>query len=166
MFLRQQLLCRLKLRHPRYFHLRFPVVPHLVSYFPSATFRRKIRAGRADTLAIRRRLEAPGFPEFDYPLVDRDLPADPWVGAAARAPDWLTDAGRYTGSAARLRALWAARLEGLPEGGERRAGERPAASRRRGRFGRPSSPSRRSWACPPSSPQAVAGLLLLLLCCG
>jgi hypothetical protein len=30
-------LCRLKLAHPRHLHLRFPVVKHLVSYFPSAT---------------------------------------------------------------------------------------------------------------------------------
>lgn len=108
-------LCRLKLRSPRYFHLRFPVVPHLVSYFSSASYRQKARAGKLHQVVVRRKLEVPGFPELDYPLVDHDAPQDPLV-AAAVAQGFLTDERLYCGSLARLSdALAAAAPEGHPE---------------------------------------------------
>lgn len=118
-------LCRLKLRHPRHFHLRFPIVPHLVSYFTSASYRRKVRAGQLDTLALRGRATVEGYREFDYPFVDHDLPADPWVGAAVEA-NVITDDEFYTRSLKRLRAVWRERLAGLPErdATEIRRGER------------------------------------------
>ena len=99
-------LCRLKLRYPLHLHLKFPVVPHLVSYFPTATFRKKVRAGTRDSLALLDHLKVPGHPELDYPLTLHDRPGDPLV-AAAVAAGFLTDAGRYTESLARLSALWA-----------------------------------------------------------
>ncbi len=105
-------LCRLKLRYPDHFHLRFPVVPHLVSYFPTATYRKKVRGGRLDSVARIDHLAAPGFPELDYPLIDHDLPDDPLVAAAVQA-GFLTDAGCYTGSLLRLREIWSA--AGAPE---------------------------------------------------
>lgn len=99
-------LCRLKLRYPLHFHLRFPVVPHLVSYFPTATYRKKVRSGRLDSVAHIDHLSVPGHPELDYPLVGHDIPDDPLVEAAVQA-GFLTDAGRYTESLTRLRAIWA-----------------------------------------------------------
>ena len=36
-------LCRLKILFPIYFHIRFPIVPRLVSYFPSASHRRWVQ---------------------------------------------------------------------------------------------------------------------------
>jgi MoaA/NifB/PqqE/SkfB family radical SAM enzyme len=108
-------LCRLKLRSPRYFHLRFPVVPHLVSYFSSASYRQKARAGKLHQVIVRRTLQVPGFPELDYPLVDHDAPQDPLV-AAAVARGFLTDERLYCGSLGRLsEALALAAPEGHPE---------------------------------------------------
>ena len=100
-------LCRLKLRYPLHFHLRFPVVEHLVSYFPTATYRKKVRQGRRDSVALIDHLAEPGHPELDYPLVRHDLPDAPLVEAAVRA-GFLSDEARYTESLARLRAIWEA----------------------------------------------------------
>jgi hypothetical protein len=120
---------RHKLRFPVHFHARFPVVPRLVSYFTAASHRRMLRQGKADRFAVRRHLRAPEAPELDYPLVDHDLPADPWVeaavapGAVDPAMGIFTDEARYIGAAERLRALWVERLAALPP--ERRGdGER------------------------------------------
>lgn len=115
-------LCRLKLRHPRHFHLRFPIVPRLVSYFPSVTHRRKRRAGRADSMALRDHRSIDGYPEFDYPFVDHDIPDDPWV--AALDGSFLTDEGRYTASLRNLHAAWSERLVHVEDRDERRDGER------------------------------------------
>ncbi|MEQ8456905.1 MAG: radical SAM protein [Sandaracinaceae bacterium] len=116
-------LCRLKLRHPKYFHLRFPVVPHLVSYFPSASHKNKVRKGQQDTMRLRDHRSVPGYPELDYPFVEHDIPSDPWV-ARAVDEEFLTDARLYTESLVRLRALYGERLALLPPGEERRQGER------------------------------------------
>ena len=99
-------LCRLKMRYPLHFHLRFPVVPHLVSYFPTATYRKKVRAGRLDSVSRIGHLSVPGHPELDYPLVGHDIPDDPLVAAAVDA-GFLTDARRYTDSLTNLRTIWA-----------------------------------------------------------
>jgi len=104
-------LCRLKLRYPLHFHLRFPVVRHLVSYFPTATYRRKLRGGRTHSVELRDHLDVEGYPEFDYPLVDHDLPGDPWVAAAVDA-GFLTDAERYTKCLTNLHDTWST----LPDG--------------------------------------------------
>jgi radical SAM superfamily enzyme YgiQ (UPF0313 family) len=116
-------LTRLKLRHPRHFHLRFPVVPHLVSYFPAATHRRKVRQGRTDTMKLRGFASEPGFPELDYPFVDHDIPGDPWV-ADAVDKGFLTDEALYAGSLERLRAVVEARHAQVEAGEERRERER------------------------------------------
>lgn len=116
-------LCRLKLRHPRHVHLRFPVVPHLVSYFPSASHRRKLQQGKEDTMALRGRASTPGHPELDYPFVDHDLPGDAWVEVAVRR-GFLSDVGRYTQSLVQLRAHWTDRLDQLSSASDLRDGRR------------------------------------------
>ena len=100
-------LCRLKLRYPLHFHLRFPVVEHLVSYFPTATYRKKVRQGRRDSVVLLDHLSEPGHPELDYPLVRHDRPDAPLVEAAVQQ-GFLSDGARYTESLTRLRAIWAA----------------------------------------------------------
>lgn len=94
---------RLKLLHPLHFHVRFPVVPKLVSYFPSASYRRRVAQGTESACVVRGRLSEEGYPELDYPLVDYDQPADPVV---ARAVDtgFFTDEQYYGGSYERFRA--------------------------------------------------------------
>ncbi len=104
-------LCRLKIRYPEHFHLKFPVVPHLVSYFPTATFRKKLRGGRRDSVALIDTLAVPGHPELDYPLVAHDKPDSALVAAAVDG-GFLGDERRYTASLERLRERWAA-AEGL-----------------------------------------------------
>jgi MoaA/NifB/PqqE/SkfB family radical SAM enzyme len=101
---------RLKIQSPVHFHVRFPVVPHLVSYFPSASYRRRLRQGEADSSVLRDRAAVPGHPEVDYPFVDHDAPRDPNV-AAAVAAGVFTDEQWYAGSYDRLRALFVARAQ-------------------------------------------------------
>jgi radical SAM superfamily enzyme YgiQ (UPF0313 family) len=115
-------IARLKLRHPRFFHLRHPAVSRLVSYFPSASHKRKMRAGATSTLELRRVARVPNHPEFDYPFVDHDVPRDEWVRFVADR-SVLTDGRRYTDSLVTLRQLWRERVLSLPEGSERRRGE-------------------------------------------
>lgn len=94
---------RLKLRHPVHFHVRFPVVARLVSYFPSASYRRRLRHGQADTSVLRDHVSTPGHPEVDYPFVDHDEPRDPHTRAAVDAA-FFTDERYYGGSYDRLHA--------------------------------------------------------------
>ncbi len=113
---------RLKLRHPIHFHLRYPTVKRLVSYFPSVSHRVKLRQGKTHRLKLRRQAESPGHPEFDYPFVEGDIAEDRWVRLAV-AQSFLTDDQRYTASLERLRELWLERLHSLPEGPEQVRGE-------------------------------------------
>ena len=116
---------RLKLRYPVWFHVRFPVVPRLVSYFTAASHRRHQRQGRPQVMALRGHAQVPGHPELDYPFVAHDLPQDPWVDAALPVedgPTFFTDEGRYTGSLEALRDRWLPRLAHL-EGSARLRGE-------------------------------------------
>jgi sulfatase maturation enzyme AslB (radical SAM superfamily) len=114
--------CRLKLAHPRHFHIRFPVVPRLVSYFPSASYRRRVRQGTHDVSVLRGTAEIPGFREYDYPFVDYDRPRDPWTEAAVAA-GYFTDERYYTGSFEQLAAIWRARLATIEDEAEQRRGE-------------------------------------------
>ena len=98
-------LVRLKLRHPVHFHLMYPTIPHLVSYFPSATYKRKVRADRLDSVVLRDELVAPDYPVFDYPLIDHDVPDDPLVRHAV-GEGFLTDGRRYGDSLEALRQVW------------------------------------------------------------
>lgn len=122
--------CRFKLRWPQWFHLRFPIVPRLVSYWPSASYRRLLRAGRENVCATRFVASAPNHPELDYPFVRHDEPGDGWVAAALPpddaidTPTFLTDGGFYTESLVRLRELWLRRWNDMPAGDEKRRGER------------------------------------------
>ncbi|MFA6316994.1 MAG: cobalamin-dependent protein [Elusimicrobiota bacterium] len=79
------------------FGLLEPPTPNLVSFYPTASWRRLVRLGLRDQVEVRRTLRLEGFPEFDYPLVDRDVPADPdareFAARAARGElaDWRTE---------------------------------------------------------------------------
>jgi radical SAM superfamily enzyme YgiQ (UPF0313 family) len=113
-----QEISRLKLRFPRWFHVRFPVVPRLVSYVTAASHRRMVRHGKTDRLAIRQTLQHPHAPELDYALVDHDRPADPWVAAAVPEGDpdpagFFTADRYYLDSLVALRERWLQRLSDL-----------------------------------------------------
>ncbi|MEC9389041.1 MAG: radical SAM protein [Myxococcota bacterium] len=111
-------LVRLKIRHPTHFHVRFPPVRHLVSYFPAATHRRHIRKGVGHVHKLRGEEAVEGYPEYDYPRVDHDLPTDPWVKAAVDG-DFFQGGAAYTESLVRLHEIWTAHAEALTDPDER-----------------------------------------------
>ena len=92
---------RLKTLFPRWFHIRFPVVPRLVSYATSASWRRLVRAGDHGAFVTRDHLAVAGHPEFDYPLIDHDQPRDPLVRTFVDE-QLFTDEQRYAGTFSRL----------------------------------------------------------------
>jgi hypothetical protein len=108
-------LCRLKMAHPIHFHVRFPIVPRLVSYFTSSSYRRMLRQGRTHTQTIRALAQVPKHPEFDYPFIEQDEPQDPLVAAAIDS-GFFTDTDLYTGSLTALHTLWSGMLKEMPEG--------------------------------------------------
>ena len=116
-------LCRIKIAHPRWFHIRFPIVPRLVSYFTSASYRRMLRQGQTHTQTLRGHAQIPGHPEYDYPFVEQDEPQDDFV-AQAVDQGFFTDTDLYTGSFTALHTLWSERTQSLPDGPERIRGAR------------------------------------------
>lgn len=95
---------RQKTLFPTFFHVRFPVVPRLVSYATSASWRRRMQQGDDAAFVLRGLLREPGVPEYDYPLVDHDEPRDPLVRDHVHAATF-TDEHRYAGT---FQRLWAA----------------------------------------------------------
>lgn len=76
-------IARLREENGLAFGLLEPVIAHLVS-FPGTAILRAVRLeGLDDCVERRGTLSVPGFPEFDYPLTVRDVPADPDVAAWA-----------------------------------------------------------------------------------
>ena len=116
-------LTRTKMAHPVFFHIRFPIVPHLVSYFTSANYRRMLRHGREGHQQVFKVLSVDSHPEYSYPLVSHDIPQDPWVAEAVEK-GFFTDQDRYAGSFERLRQVWLNRLGTLDDGAEIAQGER------------------------------------------
>ena len=116
-------LVRLKIKHPVYFHVRYPPVPHLVSYFPSATHRRHIRKGKTEVHKLRGFASKASYPEYDYPFVSHDIPSDPWVSLAVQK-DFFSGEDLYTKSFSNLYAIWKEYFEELEEGEEKNRGRR------------------------------------------
>ncbi len=79
------------------FEILEPVIPHLMSFYPTASYLRLERDGLLGQVELRGTLRLKGYPEFDYPLVERDVPLDPDVRefaeriAGARDVDWLAE---------------------------------------------------------------------------
>ena len=102
---------RLKLRFPLHFHMRFPVVQRLVSYFTAASHRRHVRKGRGHVMELRDHAHVPNHGELDYPFVEHDIPTDEVV-ADTVSTTFVTDDGLYTGNLTVLRDMWRQRLTG------------------------------------------------------
>ncbi len=116
-------LVRLKIKHPVYFHVRYPPVPHLVSYFPAATHRRHIRNGKDNVHKLRGLASVAGYPEYDYPFVSHDIPSDPWVELAIEK-QFFSGEDLYTRSFSNLYSIWKAHFDSLKEGVEKNRGRR------------------------------------------
>lgn len=66
-----------RLRLGASFRILTPVIPYLVSLFPSASYRMAQAGKRGKYLCIRKVLRIKARPEYDYPLVTRDIPVHP-----------------------------------------------------------------------------------------
>ncbi|MBN1899358.1 MAG: radical SAM protein [Spirochaetes bacterium] len=60
----------------KYFQILIPIIPYLVSLYPSASYRMAVLKKRTEYLNIKRVLSIKGHPEYDYPLVINDIPMD------------------------------------------------------------------------------------------
>ncbi|MFA6217194.1 MAG: radical SAM protein [Candidatus Omnitrophota bacterium] len=65
----------------RFFGILTPIIPYLVSLFPSASYRIARLNNLNRYLAVTRKLTVKGYPEFDYPLINHDIPMDKAVKA-------------------------------------------------------------------------------------
>jgi len=64
----------LKIRYGEYFKILVPIIPYLVSFYPSASYKIALAKKRKKFLNIRRVLSLKGQPKYDYPLVTNDIP--------------------------------------------------------------------------------------------
>lgn len=116
-------LCRTKMTHPIHFHVRFPIVPHLVSYFTSANYRRIVRHGNQHVQRRFKTASIENHTEYDYPFIEHDIPQDLWVGSAVEK-GFFTDEDRYSGSFERLQNVWMETLSDLTDSDQIARGER------------------------------------------
>ena len=111
---------RLKLQHPHTFFIRPQVVPFVVPIFPSASYRgwirEKTRGEAVGAVEVSRVRHLDGYPEFDYPVVERDLPGDPDVREACESWASIMEAdAEYLAPARNLEHWLRARLPGVEE---------------------------------------------------
>lgn len=66
----------LRIKYKEFFNILTPIIPYLVSFYPSLSYRNIVSSRKDKMLNIRRRLSIKGYPEYDYPLVDNDIPID------------------------------------------------------------------------------------------
>lgn len=64
----------LRLLYGEYFSILTPIIPYLVSLYPSASYRICLANKCQKFLNIRHVLSVKGHPEYDYPLVKNDIP--------------------------------------------------------------------------------------------
>ena len=64
----------LRLLYGDYFKILTPVIPYLVSLYPSVSYKIAMSNSRDKFLNIRKVLSVDGYPEYDYPLVQNDIP--------------------------------------------------------------------------------------------
>jgi len=57
-----------------YFKILTPIIPYLVSLFPSISYKIIVSKKRKRYLNIRKTLKIKNHPEYDYPLVENDIP--------------------------------------------------------------------------------------------
>jgi len=57
-----------------YFGVLTPIISHLVSFCSSVSYRAAILKGRSNFLNIKEKLLVKGYPQYDYSLVENDIP--------------------------------------------------------------------------------------------
>lgn len=66
----------LRVIYGEYFSILTPIIPYLVSLYPSASYRICLANKRKKFLNVRRTLAVKGRPEYNYPLVQNDIPVN------------------------------------------------------------------------------------------
>ena len=94
------------------------MIAHLKSFPGTPSWRSLERDGLLGCVRRRGALSVPDFPEFDYPLVDRDEPHDPDVALWAEGLKAKKPGLRWDLELSRLRREWLARARRLEAGGE------------------------------------------------
>jgi sulfatase maturation enzyme AslB (radical SAM superfamily) len=67
-------IARLQASYGEFFSILTPIIPYLVSLAPSTSYTIARLHHRDSYLAVSERLSVKGFPEFDYPLINHDIP--------------------------------------------------------------------------------------------
>jgi hypothetical protein len=88
-------LIRLRSKSGPYFDILRPAERHLQSFFGTGTYRAVEKAGFLCRLKTAGVLALPGFPEFDFPLVEEDRPENALASVAASAASGALDAGDF-----------------------------------------------------------------------
>jgi len=86
---------KLKRAYGEYFNILHPVTSNLVSLFPSVSYRKIINSNLQNNLKVRKRLKINFYPEFDYPLIDKDIPRDGIVSKIADNSNLMFQKDRY-----------------------------------------------------------------------
>jgi len=71
-----------QLIYGQYFNILTPIIPHLVSLYPSASYKVSLMNKREKFINIRRILSVKNHPEYNYPLVQNDIPISKAVQAS------------------------------------------------------------------------------------
>ncbi|MFH1691142.1 MAG: radical SAM protein [Candidatus Omnitrophota bacterium] len=69
----------LQIKWGEYFKILTPIIPYLVSFFPTKSYEIIKSSNRLKYLNVKEVLSNKDAPEFNYPLVKHDLPIDPYV---------------------------------------------------------------------------------------
>lgn len=62
--------------YKNYFNILTPIIPYLVSLYPSVSYKAIVSNKQKKFLNIRKYLLAKGKPEYNYPLIENDIPID------------------------------------------------------------------------------------------
>jgi len=65
---------RLKILYGNYFNVLTPIISYLVSFYPSMSYKVAVSNKKTKFLNIRKVLSIKNYPEYDYPLVENDIP--------------------------------------------------------------------------------------------
>ncbi|MDD5067161.1 MAG: cobalamin-dependent protein [bacterium] len=66
----------LQVLYRKQFRVLTPIVPYLVSFYPTVSYKRILREKKEKFLKVRKMLSVKGRPEYDYPLMDHDIPVN------------------------------------------------------------------------------------------
>jgi sulfatase maturation enzyme AslB (radical SAM superfamily) len=67
---------QLKIKYQPYFNILLPVIPNLVTLFPSINYKKVLNNGQEKFLQIKQHIKNDRHPQFSYPLVKRDIVID------------------------------------------------------------------------------------------